>query len=331
MSYGLRLVSGSMSSSASSARSDGVGSGPRPHGRGALRSYRAWTRGTPSSRDALVVVGHLPVPHAALAAVHARAAEFLLGDVLPDRGAHEAGPASAIEPRPRTIGTKSARPGMYAVPAAHGPISAATWGITPLMITSSRNRCPEPANIAPAASCTRAPAESSSHTNGMRLVSASSRRRVDLDLAGHPHRAGHHGEVVRAHRHEAPVDLAVARDHPVRGGLHPVHRALGEVWAPVDADLDDVPASISSAMRSRAVSLPRSCCLAIFSSPPPSIAFARRASRSSTSGRSSDVRVSPPGGVEAGDGFGRAGPPRAPPRRPRRAWSAREWARCRSR
>ena len=66
------------------------------------------------------------------------------------------------------------------MPAAHGPISAATWGITPLMITSSRKRCPEPANIAPAASCTRAPAESSSHTNGIRLVSASSRRRVTL-------------------------------------------------------------------------------------------------------------------------------------------------------
>ncbi len=69
---------------------------------------------------------------------------------------------------------------MYAVPAAHGPISAATCGITPLITTSSRNRCPEPANSEPAASCTRAPAESSSHTNGMRLVSASSRRRVTL-------------------------------------------------------------------------------------------------------------------------------------------------------
>ena len=43
------------------------------------------------------------------------------------------GPASAIEPRPFTIGTKSASPGMYAVPAAHGPISAATCGTTPLI------------------------------------------------------------------------------------------------------------------------------------------------------------------------------------------------------
>ena len=88
------------------------------------------------------------------------------------------GPASAIEPRPLTIGTKSASPGMYAVPAAHGPISAATCGITPLAITSSRNRWPEPANSEPTASWIRAPAESSSHTNGIRLVSARSRSRA---------------------------------------------------------------------------------------------------------------------------------------------------------
>ena len=88
------------------------------------------------------------------------------------------GPASAIEPRPLTIGTKSARPGMYAVPAAHGPISAATCGMTPLMITSSRKRWPDPANSEPAASWIRAPAESSSQISGIRFVSAISRRRV---------------------------------------------------------------------------------------------------------------------------------------------------------
>ena len=69
---------------------------------------------------------------------------------------------------------------MYAVPAAHGPINAATCGTTPLAITSSRNRWPEPANSEPTASWMRAPAESSSQTIGMRLVSAISRRRVTL-------------------------------------------------------------------------------------------------------------------------------------------------------
>ena len=69
---------------------------------------------------------------------------------------------------------------MYAVPAAHGPMSAATCGITPLITTSSRNRWPEPANSEPTASWIRAPAESSSQTNGIRWVRASSRRRVTL-------------------------------------------------------------------------------------------------------------------------------------------------------
>src|SRR5919106_716972 len=44
-----------------------------------------------------------------------------------------------------------------------------------------------------------------------------------------------------------------------------------------------VPGSQSRSIRSRAVSLPRSCWTAIFSSPPPSFAFSLRACRSSVS------------------------------------------------
>jgi hypothetical protein len=113
-------------------------------------------------------------------AVHARAAELLLRDVLPDRRAHQVRPARAIDPRPLTIGTKSASPGMYAVPAAHGPMSAATCGMTPLATTSSRKSAPEPANREPTASWIRARPESSSQTIGIRLVSASSRSRETL-------------------------------------------------------------------------------------------------------------------------------------------------------
>jgi hypothetical protein len=47
------------------------------------------------------------------------------------------GPASAIAEVPFTIGTKSARPGTYAVPAKHGPIIAATCGTTPDIMTWS--------------------------------------------------------------------------------------------------------------------------------------------------------------------------------------------------
>ena len=66
------------------------------------------------------------------------------------------------------------------MPAAHGPISAATCGITPLIDDLLAEQVPEPANSEPTASWIRAPAESSSQINGIRLVSASSRSRVTL-------------------------------------------------------------------------------------------------------------------------------------------------------
>ena len=46
---------------------------------------------------------------------------------------------------------------------------AATRGTTPDITTSSRKRCPEPANMEPAASWIRAPAESSSQIIGIRF------------------------------------------------------------------------------------------------------------------------------------------------------------------
>ena len=81
------------------------------------------------------------------------------------------GPPSAMLDVPFTIGTKSASAGMYAVPAAPGPIIAATWGTTPDMMDSSRKSRPEPAKLfEPIASWIRAPAESMSQIIGMRLV-----------------------------------------------------------------------------------------------------------------------------------------------------------------
>ena len=55
------------------------------------------------------------------------------------------------------------------MPAAQGPIIAATIGTTPDISTSSRKRWPEPAKSEPVASWMRAPAESSSQTNGIRF------------------------------------------------------------------------------------------------------------------------------------------------------------------
>ena len=46
-------------------------------------------------------------------------------------------PPSDIDDVRLTMGTKSDRPGIYAVPAAHGPSIAATCGMTPDITTWS--------------------------------------------------------------------------------------------------------------------------------------------------------------------------------------------------
>ena len=69
---------------------------------------------------------------------------------------------------------------MYAVPAAQCPSIAATIGTTPLIATCSRNSAPAPANVEPLVDWMRAPAESSSHTNGMRWRTACARMRAIL-------------------------------------------------------------------------------------------------------------------------------------------------------
>ena len=69
---------------------------------------------------------------------------------------------------------------MYAVPAAQWPSIAATIGTTPLIATCSRNSAPAPANVEPDVDWMRAPAESSSHTNGMRCFTACARSREIL-------------------------------------------------------------------------------------------------------------------------------------------------------
>src|SRR5258708_15526645 len=81
------------------------------------------------------------------------------------------GPPMAMDDVPRTMGTKSASPGMYAVPAAPGPSMAATNGTTPDITTCSRKRYPVSAKelIHDASSGSaggRAPGGSISQTNG---------------------------------------------------------------------------------------------------------------------------------------------------------------------
>src|ERR1043166_6063143 len=59
-------------------------------------------------------------------------------------------PPRDIDEVPFTMGTKSASPGMYAVPAAQGPSIAATCGTTPDITTWSAKSQPLPANVDPA-------------------------------------------------------------------------------------------------------------------------------------------------------------------------------------
>ena len=141
MSYGLRLDSGRTSSSASSIAVHRVADRPAPAA--PARSATGSTTGTRLMRAMhSSSSAHLEVADAGLAAVHARAAELLLRDVLADRRAHEVRARERHRAAPATPSARSRRgPGMYAVPAAHGPISAATCGTTPLITTSSRNRC----------------------------------------------------------------------------------------------------------------------------------------------------------------------------------------------
>ena len=61
----------------------------------------------------------------------------------------------------------------------------------------------------------RAPAESSSQTNGMRWRTACARRREILSLPHTAHRAGHHREVVGRDRDRPALDLADAGDRAV--------------------------------------------------------------------------------------------------------------------
>ena len=149
------------------------------------------------------------------------------------------GPASAIEPRPLTIGTKSASPGMYAVPAAHGPISAATCGITPrsdhLLAEQVAAAGEQRADrlLDPRAGRVEQPDQRD--PLGQRQLA----QPRDLELAGHAHRARHHREVVGGDRDQPAVDLAVAGDHAVGRRLLALHRPLGEVRPAVDPELDE--------------------------------------------------------------------------------------------
>ena len=137
---------------------------------------------------------------------------------------------------------------MYAVPAAHGPISAATCGMTPLATTSSRKRSPE-AREQRADGLLDARARAVEQPDERHPLAQRQRAQArDLHLAGRAHRPGHDGEVVGRDGDEPPVDPAVARDDAV-GRRLPGPPARGRrggcpAWMPSSVN---VPSSTSSA------------------------------------------------------------------------------------
>src|SRR3954471_10827162 len=174
---------------------------------------------------------------------------------------------------------------MYAVPAAHGPMSAAICGITPLATTSSRNRCPEPANSEPTASWIRAPALSSSHTNGIRFVSRELAQARDLAPPRRPHRARHDREVVRADREHPPVDLPVAGDDPVGRRHAALEPADGVIDPGVQPELGERARLDEQGDPLARGQLAGGVLLVDLLLPAAAPAAARRAARSSASGR----------------------------------------------
>src|SRR5438270_5226077 len=132
------------------------------------------------------------------------------------------------------------------------------------MYTCSAKSQPVPANVDPTASWIRAPAESSSHMVGLRYRSASSLTRAALNCSP-----------------TAPIDPAMtvksyAITHTCRPSTSPcpvTTPSAGDVSEPSRLfasrpSSTNVPASKRRSTRSRAVSLPFACCLAICSGPP---------------------------------------------------------------
>ena len=240
---------------------------------------RARPRGTPRRRD-------LEVGDAADLGVHLGAAHLLLGDVLPGRRLHQVATAErhrrrALDHRDEVGERGDVRRARRAV-AEHRRDLRHDARQRHLLAEQVRRRR---RTSNPVEAWIRAPAESSSHTIGMRWRSDELRADAAVLCSSTcAHRAGHHGEVVGAHRDPAAVDLADAGDAAVGRevalvGQRGIHR-VGElselderagVEQQVDA-LPDGPSCPSSAGARRA------------SGPPIPVARSRRAARSSTSG-----------------------------------------------
>src|SRR5262249_40866891 len=172
--------------------------------------------------------------------------------------------------------------GMYAARCGQCPSFAATMGATPLIATCSRNNAPAPANVEPLVDWMRAPAESSSQTNGIRCRTESSRSRAILCSPTWPIDPAitvkSYAPTATGRPSISPIPVttpSAARNRSPRPA---------SMWSASIPYSTHVPGSSSTSRRSRTVSLPSECCRSMRSGPPISRARSRRAFRSPTSG-----------------------------------------------
>ncbi len=113
----------------------------------------------------------------------------------------------------------------------------------------------------------RAPPESLSPIIGAPIRTARSITLQIFSAYASPSDAAEDGEILREDEDLAAVDRARAGDDAVAEDIVFVHPERGAAMHDEAVEFLDDPVSTSVSMRSRAVSFPRSCCLAIASVP----------------------------------------------------------------
>ena len=181
----------------------------------------------------------LQVPDPRLAAVHPRAAELLLGDVLADRSAHQMRAGERHRSPPGHHRHEVGEPGNVGGTGGARPHQRGDLRDHPRVDHLLAEQLPRPGKQRSdrLLDARAGRIEQPDHRDalGQRQLAQPG----DLQLPGHAHRAGHHREVVGGDRGQPTVDLAVPGDHPVGGRFATVHRPLGRVGSAMDAQFDE--------------------------------------------------------------------------------------------
>ncbi len=257
MSYGWRFDSGTISSSFSDWRSSG--SFVSTHRRLLLAVRREVGEVVLDGLDALLVVLHLEVADARLAAVDLGAAELLHRDVLAGDGLGQVGAGE----RHRALAddhrheVREARDvgGARGAGAHHRRDHRDHARHHDLLLEQVAGAGEHrPGGLLDAgAGGVEQPDE------GHALVQRHLAQAADLELAGHAHRAGHHGEVVGGDAAGLAVDVAPAGDDAVGGRLLALHRPLrgsaAGPWIPISTKVPSSHEQVDALARGQLAAL----------------------------------------------------------------------------